>query len=109
MEIDIMKELDHPNIIKLFEVFEDSRFVYLVMELCEGGELFDKIIECTHFTESTAKYYFRQMMQALSYIHNKNIVHRDLKPENFLLLDNSQNSPLKIIDFGLSMKFDQVE
>lgn len=46
MEIDIMKELDHPNIIKLFEVFEDARFVYLVMELCEGGELFDKIIEC---------------------------------------------------------------
>lgn len=57
-----MKELDHPNIIKLFEVFENDSYVYLVMELCEGGELFHKIIEIDHFTESTAKYYFRQMM-----------------------------------------------
>lgn len=106
MEIDIMRELDHPNIIKLFEVFEDTRFVYLVMELCEGGELFDKIIENIHFTESTARYYFHQMMSALSYIHSKNICHRDLKPENFLMLDNSEKSPLKIIDFGLSMKLE---
>lgn len=59
MEIDIMRELDHPHIIKLFEVFEDSRFVYLVMELCEGGELFDRIIENVHFTESMARYYFK--------------------------------------------------
>lgn len=57
-EIDIMKELDHPNVIKLFETFEDARYVYLVMEYCEGGELFDKIIDAGKFSESTARYYF---------------------------------------------------
>jgi len=59
IEIDIMTQLDHPNVIKLFETFEDSRNVYLVMELCEGGELFDKIIEKGHFTENTARFYFK--------------------------------------------------
>ena len=100
-----MRELDHPNIIKLFETFEDSKFVYLVMELCEGGELFDKIIEKGSFTESQARNYFRQMISAVNYIHSKRICHRDLKPENFLLLDKSDNSPLKMIDFGMSVMF----
>jgi calcium-dependent protein kinase len=58
-EISIMRELDHPNVIKLFEFFEDDRYVYLVMELCEGGELFDKIVAKGKFTESMARYYFK--------------------------------------------------
>ena len=70
-----MRELDHPNVIKLFEFFEDDRYVYLVMELCEGGELFDKIVAKGKFTESMARYYFKQLMSALNYIHNKNICH----------------------------------
>ena len=74
-EISIMRELDHPNVIKLFEFFEDDRYVYLVMELCEGGELFDKIVAKGKFTESMARYYFKQLMSALNYIHNKNICH----------------------------------
>lgn len=102
-----MKQLDHPNVIKLFETYEDSRNVYLVMELCDGGELFDKIIAKGHFTEQMAGYYFKQMMSALNYIHSKKIVHRDLKPENFLLLSTDDNAPLKMIDFGLSMVFDE--
>ena len=58
-EINIMRELDHPNVLKLFEFFEDNRYIYLVMELCEGGELFDKIIEKGHFSEGMARYYFK--------------------------------------------------
>ena len=106
-EIEIMKQLDHPNVIKLFETYEDNKNIYLVMELCEGGELFDKIIDKGHFTEQMSGYYFKQIVSALNYIHSKKIVHRDLKPENFLLLDQDENSPLKMIDFGLSMVFDE--
>lgn len=102
-----MRELDHPNVLKLFEFFEDQRYVYLVMELCEGGELFDKILEKGSFNEGMARFYFKHIMSALNYIHSKNICHRDLKPENFLLLNKSDDSPLKIIDFGLSVHFDQ--
>jgi len=54
-----MREIDHPNIVKLYETFEDERYVYLVMEMCEGGELFDRIIECGHFDERRAKFYYK--------------------------------------------------
>jgi len=101
-EISIMKKLDHPNIIKLYEIFEDTRYIYLVMELCTGGELFDRISTKGHFTEAEAADVFGQIMHALVYCHSFNICHRDLKPENFLYLNTNEDSPLKIIDFGLS-------
>ncbi|KAM3130314.1 hypothetical protein pb186bvf_017610 [Paramecium bursaria] len=104
-EIDIMRNLDHPNIIKLYETFEDSRNVYLVMELCTGGELFDKIIEKGHFSEKEAQQIFLQIIQAINHCHKNDICHRDLKPENFLLLDKSADAPIKVIDFGLSAVF----
>ncbi|CAD8093543.1 unnamed protein product [Paramecium primaurelia] len=104
-EIEIMRNLDHPNIIKLFETFEDARNVYLVMELCEGGELFDRIIDKGHFSENEAKIIFLQIMQAVNYCHQNGICHRDLKPENFLMLTKADDSPLKVIDFGLSVIF----
>ncbi|CAK68017.1 unnamed protein product (macronuclear) [Paramecium tetraurelia] len=104
-EIEIMRNLDHPNIIKLFETFEDVRNVYLVMELCEGGELFDRIIDKGHFSENEAKIIFLQIMQAVNYCHQNGICHRDLKPENFLMLTKADDSPLKVIDFGLSVIF----
>merc|ERR1719454_813507 len=107
-EIAIMKIMDHPNIIKLFETFEDHRNIYLVMEMCTGGELFDRIIEVGHFTEVQAAILLQQMIRALFYMHENHIMHRDLKPENFLLQtkDPIEKSSLKIIDFGLSCKFD---
>merc|ERR1711988_277175 len=83
-EIAIMKIMDHPNIIKLFETFEDHRNIYLVMELCSGGELFDKIIEAGHFTEQQAASLMQQIIRAIYYMHENHVVHRDLKPENFL-------------------------
>ena len=105
-EINIMIKLDHPNIIKLYEVYETEDYFYLIMELCSGGELFDRIISNIEngkpFTEEQAAMIFQQMMSAINYCHKNNIVHRDLKPENLLYLDKSPNSPIKVIDFGMS-------
>lgn len=107
-EIAIMKMMDHPNIIKLYETFEDHRNIYLVMELCSGGELFDRIIESGHFTETQAAVLMQQIIRAIFYMHENHVCHRDLKPENFLFMtkDSIEKNLLKIIDFGLSCKYD---
>jgi len=101
-EITILQKLDHPNVLKLYEYFEDERNVYLVTEICKGGELFDKIIEEEFFSEKVAARLFQQILQSLNYCHKENIAHRDLKPENFLFETKKEDSDLKIIDFGLS-------
>ena len=101
-EIAVMKQVDHPNIVKLYETYEDARYIYLVMELCEGGELFDKLIEMGHFTEQQAVLLFSQMLSAVAYLHSRNIAHRDLKPENFLFANAADFGSLKLIDFGLA-------
>lgn len=109
LEINIMKEVDHPNIIKLRGVFFGQRTVCLVMELCKGGELFDQLTGSTSnkkgFAEPRAAKMLQDMFSAINYLHNQGIVHRDLKLENFLFEDKSPNSPLKLIDFGLSKHF----
>lgn len=101
--------MDHPNIIKLYEVYEDTRYIYLIMEECSGGELFDRIIDRINkkamFTEKEAAFIFKQMMSAICYCHSQGICHRDLKPENLLFLNSSEDSDLKVIDFGLSRIF----
>uniref|UniRef100_A0A7S2HL28 Calcium-dependent protein kinase 1 n=1 Tax=Zooxanthella nutricula TaxID=1333877 RepID=A0A7S2HL28_9DINO len=106
-EIEIMKLMDHPNIVKLFETMEDSRNIYLAMELCTGGELFDRIIEAGTLSERDAAVVVQQILRAINYMHDKQVAHRDLKPENFLFLtkDDLDKSVLKIIDFGLSCFF----
>lgn len=106
-EIAIMKMMDHPNIIKLYESFEDLRNIYLVMELCAGGELFDRIIDAGSFTEGVAATLMQQIIRAVYYMHQNKVAHRDLKPENFLFTSKEpiENNCLKIIDFGLSCKF----
>lgn len=101
-EIEILQQLDHPHVLKLYEYFEDSRNVYLVTEICRGGELFDRIIEAEFFSEKVASKIFKQILQSLNYCHSQGIAHRDLKPENFLFESKDQDSDLKIIDFGLS-------
>ena len=109
-EVNLMIKLDHPNIIKLYEVYENEKYIYLIMELCTGGELFDRITENTEngiqFTEKQAADLFKQMMSAINYCHKNGIVHRDLKPENLLYLNKDKNSPIKVIDFGMSKRFD---
>jgi calcium-dependent protein kinase len=106
-EIAIMKIMDHPNIVKLYESFEDNRCIYLVMELCTGGELFDRIIDAGHFTEAQAATVMQNMFRAVYYMHENHICHRDLKPENFLFTtkDPIEQTHLKVIDFGLACKF----
>ena len=111
-EIDILIKTDHPNIIKLYDVFESNHNLYLVMEECNGGELFDKILEHIEkeemYSEKEAANILLQVMSAVEYCHNNGICHRDLKPENLLYLKkgNEENNPLKVIDFGLSQTID---
>jgi calcium-dependent protein kinase len=108
-EIDIMKMMDHPNIIRLYEMFEDDNFIYLVMELCTGGELFDKIMDNGGtLNEMQSAVVMQQTMRGMFYMHENKITHRDIKPENFLLGNREpvEHNVLKIIDFGLSAKFE---
>lgn len=99
-EIEVMSILDHPGLIKLHEYMHSDRKLYFVLDLAEGGELFNKLAEEGALSEALARSYFQQLIDALDYMHKRNAIHRDLKPEN-LLLDSSGH--LKIADFGLSV------
>ncbi len=105
-EISLLKGLDHPHIVKLYEVFEDAKSIWLVLELCSGGELFDSLADCESgaYTEREAATKFHQMLSAVAYLHEHGVVHRDLKLENYILVDKKPKAPLKLIDFGLSAK-----
>jgi calcium-dependent protein kinase len=110
-EVEINAALDHPNICKLYEVFEDSRCVYLCLELCHGGEMFDKIIAQGFFPEPDASHCILQIMRAVAYMHSNSIAHRDLKPENFMLVEKQQDkdpvskNTIKVIDFGIAKRY----
>ncbi|KAL3791803.1 hypothetical protein HJC23_002434 [Cyclotella cryptica] len=106
-EVKIMCALDHPNIICLEEVYEGDSELYLTQELCTGGDLFDRLERQSNFcyNEAQCAKLVQQIISAVSYLHSKNIIHRDLKLENFLFQDESNDSELKMIDFGLSKHF----
>lgn len=108
-EINILMQLDHPNIIKLHETWETDRICFLVTELCEGGELFFHITKKKHLTEQQAAMIMRQAFYALCYLHNNKICHRDIKPENFLLYKENDDSFIKLIDFGLAKRVSKNE
>jgi calcium-dependent protein kinase len=107
-EVFIMCQLDHPNILRLEEVYESETQIFLIQELCSGGDLFDRLEEQPdyHYSEVQCAKLVKQMMSALRYLHSKGIVHRDLKLENFLFDDKTSDS-LKMIDFGLSKHFNK--
>jgi len=107
-EVQIMHHLTgQPNTVELKGAFEDKHSVHLVMELCAGGELFDRIIAKGHYTERAAASLLRTIVQIVHTCHSMGVIHRDLKPENFLLLNKEEDSPLKATDFGLSVFYKQ--
>lgn len=101
-EIAIMRKAKHANIIHFFEVFETLAEISIVMECCQGGELFDRIQQMGRFSEQAASGILRQVISGIKYLHEQRIAHCDLKPDNFLFLEKKPESPLKIIDFGMS-------
>jgi MAP/microtubule affinity-regulating kinase len=101
-EVSIMSKLNHPNIVKLYEVIETEKTLYLVMEYINNGEVFEYLVKNGRMKENIARQKFRQLISAVQYLHSKNIIHRDLKAEN-LLLDS--NLDVKIVDFGFSNMF----
>ena len=102
-ECTILQRLNHPCIIRIIDVFDSSDAIYIVLELIEGGELFNHIISQGQLDERTSKFLFRQICLGVKYLHDNSISHRDLKPENVLLTKREINESLiKITDFGLS-------
>uniref|UniRef100_A0A7N8XXS4 non-specific serine/threonine protein kinase n=1 Tax=Mastacembelus armatus TaxID=205130 RepID=A0A7N8XXS4_9TELE len=106
-EVNILKEIQHPNIITLHEVFENKAEVILILELVAGGELFDFLAEKESLSEEEATQFLKQILDGVFYLHSKQIAHFDLKPENIMLLNRSVPHPrIKLIDFGLAHKID---
>jgi len=104
-EIDIMKRLKHPNIVALFDVFDDPTHISLVLEYVSGGQLYDEIVKRGSFTEADACTVLKQVLSATEYLHENGIAHRDLKPENLLISSDGGGLQVKIADFGLSKDF----
>ena len=107
LEISILKKVRHKNIIKLYEIMETPQTIYLVMEYCNSGELFDFIVSKDKLNEKQACAFYQEVIDALSYLHSQNIVHRDIKPENILLNKINRNINCKLIDFGISRTFEK--
>lgn len=114
-EIELMKQLDHPNILRLFECYYDGdTSIYLVTELCNGGSLFDRILYHNKqlkrpMSERQSSTYIQQILAALSYCHSMHIIHRDMKPDNVLFVNRKSDSAVKVIDFGLSDFMSKIE
>ena len=108
-EVEILSKLSHPNIMQLYEVYNDKTNFYIVTEFCQGGELFDAISKKGNFNENEASKIMKQVLSAITYSHQNNIVHRDLKPENILLDDKGSDLTIKIIDWGCAKSFKKNE
>lgn len=105
-EVGLLQNMNHENIIRYYDFYEDVHFLYVVMELCKGGEVFGKLIELRRFSERNAAILGRQMLRAMDYIHKLKITHRDIKAENFMLSEPDITSQVKMIDFGMATRFE---
>lgn len=103
-EVEILTSLNHPNIVKCFDFFEEEKYYYVVMEILEGGELFDRIVKKTFYNEKEARDLVQILLGAIKFCHDHDIVHRDLKPENLLLTSASDDANIKLADFGFAVK-----
>ncbi|CAI5944680.1 unnamed protein product [Closterium sp. NIES-65] len=109
-EVEVMRSVKgHPNIVSLVDTYEDDTDVHMVMELCEGGELFDRIVARKHYGERQAAQVCRTLADVLRYCHSQRILHRDLKPENVLLVSTRSDTRVKVIDFGMAYRFQDGE
>lgn len=107
-EIEIMRSLNHPHIVKVIDFFEDPSHYYAVLEYIAGGELFDRLVDKATYTESEARDVAITIFQAIKYIHDRNIVHRDIKPENILLLSKDDDTTIKLTDFGFAIQTEEI-
>ncbi|CAO3701770.1 unnamed protein product [Rhizopus stolonifer] len=101
-ELDILKQVRHPHIVSMHNLYESKEAVYIVTDLASGGELFQQLLKKGSYTEKDASKLTKQMLEGLQYLHERDIVHRDMKPENLLFHTQSENPNLMITDFGLS-------
>lgn len=104
-EFNVVRKLDHPNILKMYNLYQDESYFYIVTDIYKGGELFDEIIKRTKFTENDAAELMTSLLSCINYCHQNGLVHRDLKPENILLEENMEMDDMKVIDFGLAARF----
>mmetsp|Transcript_23813 Transcript_23813/g.30369 ORF Transcript_23813/g.30369 Transcript_23813/m.30369 type:complete len:202 (+) Transcript_23813:997-1602(+) len=103
-EVAILQSLNHPNILRLHDFFEESPNFFIVMELMEGGDVFDKIVEKTQYTERDAQELVRSLLKGVEYIHTRRVAHRDLKPQNLLLSSLENDVLVKIADFSFARR-----
>ncbi|OQR96492.1 calcium/calmodulin-dependent protein kinase [Thraustotheca clavata] len=104
VEVSVLKQMNHRNIIKLHQVFAEAEFFVLITEFVEGGELFDRIVEKTCYTEREARDVVKSLLEVTAYCHTNNVVHRDLKPENILLVNRDDHTSFKLADFGFAKR-----
>lgn len=104
-EVNLMKRLRHPRIIRLLCIYESDDQLFLVLEYVDGGDLFKRLIRKGKYSEAKAAVFMRYMLEALEYMHSRGVVHRDLKPENILLVNGSDGVEFKIADFGLATEY----
>ncbi len=102
-EIETLRNLRHPRVVSLYEVYEGGEHVHLVMEYQKGGELFDKIQSKGSYSEADAARIMNRLLEVVGYMHSKRVMHRDLKPENIMLTDSESDLNFKIVDFGLAV------
>lgn len=106
-EINILRTLDHPRIMKLYEVYETMLSIFLITELLEGGELFQLLNTKKSYTESECALILRRIIEPLIYLHQNSVIHRDIKPENLILRTKSTDYDIVIADFGLAQSLDE--
>ncbi|CAM9885186.1 unnamed protein product [Ectocarpus sp. 6 AP-2014] len=102
MEVKLLQEIEHENIVKLYDFYEEKHFYYLVMEILNGGELFDRIVLKQFYNEKEARDVLKVLFKAIQYCHDRDIAHRDLKPENLLLVSDDDDAVIKLADFGFA-------
>lgn len=104
-EVAMLQQIHHPNIVRFWDVYQDTDFLYVVMDVCHGGEIFDRVVQMHHFSEVDASIVSSQILRAIGYLHDRCIMHRDIKAENFMFADKTAEASIQMIDFGFACTF----